>query len=208
MNIDLIEENECAFDEIERALGKDLFYECCNSNEYECMKLLTNFPDDCALNLVNYDGNTSLMIACKNKMANVCMKILETSRKYYKLYYTNCLLDQVNKNGETALMIACDNLMENVCMDMLKTPQLCKLSATNSYGKTAVAIALDNNLISASSSMFCYLTSNEKSIEHNKHHSNNNQVDILYEQNMSSVKSNKRKSIDTEPTKIKKNKVS
>ena len=63
--------------------------------------LQNNFSDD-----VTYNNNTPLQIACKKKMENVCIKMLETPNK--------CALTNINKNGKTAFRISRENNMNNI----------------------------------------------------------------------------------------------
>jgi ankyrin repeat protein len=113
-----------------------------------------------------------LMIACRNKLNDVVIKILQydTSTIYHvnkagetaliiacknKLndiafellkYLTKCKIDQVNTSGDTALILACKNAMTDVALELLKYPSLCKIDQVNTSGDTALILACINGM--------------------------------------------------------------
>ncbi len=132
------------------------------------MKILEFNPDDILLNLIKNE-QTILMIAAKNGLDNVTLRILQIDTIDTSVFdnYGNtvlhyaCLsnltnvalellnksaddisLEQVSKTGFTSLMIACENKMEDVAIKILDfKPLENDLYHVNFKGETALMIA-------------------------------------------------------------------
>ena len=123
----------------------------------------------------NNDGDTALTTACKNKMMNVIVSILDN-------YPNDCNINAKNKNNENALIIACRNAMSNhiilkileisdksgmgvvgticrmtpimylcaynkteIALKFLETPHMCNLSHAHA-GRTVAFYAMQHNM--------------------------------------------------------------
>ena len=82
------------------------------------------------------NGNTALMLACKNEMSNVALALIQTGQ--FKL-------EQVSKIGNTALMYACKNEMSNVALALIQTRQS-NPGQVNALEDTALKYACKNNM--------------------------------------------------------------
>ena len=123
----------------------------------EILNRLRSLPDKIIYNYLshtNNEGFTSLSLACKMNMENVCMKILQNP------HY--CALNKTGRNGYTALMYACDNRLETVCMKILKTPDDCGLECHNHYKFTALTFAKYNCMPKVRREILKYLNNSTK----------------------------------------------
>lgn len=97
----------------------------------------------------NKDGNTTLMIACKNKIYPIATVLLKQINK--------CNISQINKDGDTVLIIACRNNMIDIALKILDNVDNCNLSQINKNGETAILVACKNRMSSVVCKMLKYI---------------------------------------------------
>jgi ankyrin repeat protein len=107
---------------------------------------ITNFVKEnpSSLSEVDDDGNTPLIIACKNNLAEVILKLLDYGPTAVKLSH-------INDDGETALYESCnkgkDPKMQQVILKMLQFgPEAVRLDQVDDDGYTALHIACEQKL--------------------------------------------------------------
>ena len=84
------------------------------------------------INMISGGNNTPLMMACKNKMTDVALKIIEKNP-------TNG--NFANNRNKTALIIACENDMKEVAVAMLKMTGDSAIKKNDMYFAEALKIA-------------------------------------------------------------------
>jgi ankyrin repeat protein len=113
----------------------------------------------------NIYGYTALILACKNKMEKVALRILECPErckmdhvnKYCNNeYYREKSIRQYSENSElsniyefnmnTALIWACINNMSTVALKLLEYPEICGVGHISYTGNTALIWACTNNM--------------------------------------------------------------
>lgn len=82
--------------------------------------------------------STPLIYACKRKLPNVVLRMLECP--------TECRLGQINNDRETSLTLACGNKMRRVALEFLKYPRKCNIKNVTNKGETALTFARKNGM--------------------------------------------------------------
>ena len=94
---------------------------------------------DCNPGQVSNTKYTALMLACKNNISEIALKLLDM----------DCNPGQMNNEKYTALMIACINNMPEVVTKLLKLfRNECNVTYKSEKGKTAFDYACDNEMYS------------------------------------------------------------
>ena len=79
---------------------------------FELDKVQLKMNNDTNLSIVDSYGKTALIYACKNKMKEVALKLIQTGHaKPEQVYNDDC----------TVLICACQNKMEEVALELIKT---------------------------------------------------------------------------------------
>lgn len=87
-------------------------------------------------NLVDNDGDSVLMVACKHNFEELALKLLDKPDYNY---------NQINKQGNTALIFACSCNLSKVAVKLLKKPDINYWQIDNTE-KSAFTLASENNM--------------------------------------------------------------
>src|SRR3990172_12373813 len=109
----------------------DLLNACKNGDGLKALELLNNNYSN--YSCIDDENYTPLIWACKNKMTDVALKLLETPKL--------CKMNQINDNFNTALTWSLDNVMTEVSEKILEYPYLCNLNIVNMHGYTPLIYA-------------------------------------------------------------------
>jgi ankyrin repeat protein len=115
--------------------GNTLLMEACNKNLPIISEKLCE-DDNIDINHINNDGETALMLACKNKME-------KTLSIMFDLYGNNVNVGQVSNDGNTALIYACGNNMPDIAFTIFNTKKSNE-GQSNKYGYTALLFCCIN----------------------------------------------------------------
>jgi ankyrin repeat protein len=101
---------------------------------------------DCKQDQVNIDGDTALMLTCKNNKSDIALKLLEMGSSCKGTAETVAgKPDHVNTSGCTALLYACQNKMSEVALKLLNIE--CNPGHVDKYNQTALLYACQNNMM-------------------------------------------------------------
>jgi len=101
------------------------------------LKAIEKGDSDKALRLINEDvdeyGNSPLLLACKNKLVEVALRLIKHGRN----------LNFRNYHNETPLIVACDRNLTKVAVKLIKAGV--KLDRQDKKGYTALMMSVKNN---------------------------------------------------------------
>ncbi len=110
---------------------------CENNRSEQALKFMDYFVSEIDYNFITDTGVNGLLMACKNKMIDVVLKLLEKP---------NLNLSFVDKKSNNALILCCERKLSDLALKILEKDRFGLYNHINSEGANALIIACNNRL--------------------------------------------------------------